>query len=127
MRSIARASAGNTIIICDLTEVEFFSTTHRMQRGNRLRQTSAARLRTLFLSHAQTEYITISVTGSTFGLARNLSVQYPLRTLDAIQLASSIQARQQLNVAITFISADKDLLAAAAAEGFAVDNPLLHP
>jgi hypothetical protein len=50
-----------------------------------------------------------------------------LRTLDAIQLASAIQAMIVLNEQINFISADPNLLVVAAAAGFAIDNPNLHP
>ena len=59
--------------------------------------------------------------------ARNLVTQYPLRTLDAIQLASAKQTLTMLNEQITFVSADSNLLVVAAAEGFKIDNPNLHP
>jgi hypothetical protein len=53
--------------------------------------------------------------------------QYTLRTLDAIQLASAIQAVNVLSQSTTFISSDKYLLAAAVSEGFVTDDPNLHP
>jgi predicted nucleic acid-binding protein len=59
--------------------------------------------------------------------ARNSIARYPLRALDAIQLASAVQAVQLLSVAVTFASADQNLLAAAAAEGFSTDDPNAHP
>ena len=58
---------------------------------------------------------------------RNLVTQYPLRTLDAIQLASAKQTLTMLNEQITFVSADSNLLVVAATEGFKIDNPNLHP
>jgi hypothetical protein len=47
--------------------------------------------------------------------------------LDAIQLACAIQAQKLLMVKMTFVSADNNLLSAALSEGFATDNPNLHP
>ncbi|HXT37016.1 MAG TPA: hypothetical protein VN837_15685 [Chloroflexota bacterium] len=59
--------------------------------------------------------------------ARALVNRYPLRTLDAIQLASAHQAADVLGEPVTFISSDRDLLAAADADGLLNDNPLDHP
>jgi len=58
--------------------------------------------------------------------ARLLITRYPLRSLDAIQLASAIEAANLLREAITFVSGDNNLLNAAASEGFLTDNPNLH-
>jgi hypothetical protein len=54
-----------------------------------------------------------------------------LRGYDAIHLASALTVFRKLKVAglssFQIIAADKDLLAAAAAEGLATDNPNNHP
>ena len=57
--------------------------------------------------------------------------EHPLRAYDALHLACALAvreaiARQQLSIPV-FVAADDALLAAAAAEGFPVDNPLQHP
>ena len=59
--------------------------------------------------------------------ARFLVGRHPLPTLDALQLASAQRAVSLLGEPITFVSSDRNLLNAAAAEGFAVDDPLRHP
>lgn len=59
--------------------------------------------------------------------ARNLTITHPLRALDAIQLASALHASTTLNTLLTFITADKNLLAAATAEGLTTDDPTAHP
>jgi len=55
----------------------------------------------------------------------------PLRAYDAVQLACALTVRRLMHQRgmppPLFVAADDALLAAAAAEGFAVDNPLLHP
>jgi predicted nucleic acid-binding protein len=61
--------------------------------------------------------------------ARQLVEHHPLKAYDAAQLASAIQARQIIppgSTPIIFLSADRQLLSAVIAEGFATDNPNLH-
>lgn len=53
--------------------------------------------------------------------------QHILRALDAIQLACAVYARDLLDEPMTVLSADNNLLLAAAAEGFGTDNPNNHP
>jgi predicted nucleic acid-binding protein len=56
---------------------------------------------------------------------------YPLRAFDALHLACALAARQRLQQhgapGLPFVAADAALLAAAAAEGFLVDHPLVYP
>ena len=59
--------------------------------------------------------------------ARDLVNRHALRTLDALQLASALQATETLGAPMGFISADNSLLTAATAEGLAIDNPHFHP
>jgi len=59
--------------------------------------------------------------------ARFLVSRHPLRTLDALQLASAQRAVSLLGEPITFVSSDRNLFNAAAAEDSAVDDPLRHP
>ncbi|MFN8376018.1 MAG: type II toxin-antitoxin system VapC family toxin [Anaerolineae bacterium] len=80
-----------------------------------------------FLLHYQDDYLVVPVETPIFQAAGNLVNQHKLRTLDAIQLASAIHTQQILGEPMTFVSADVNLLAAAAAEGFPTDNPHAHP
>jgi len=62
-------------------------------------------------------------------MATELTQQYPLKAYDAVQLAVALRYRQVLaryKLALTFVSGDGQLLAAAEAEGLAVDNPFDH-
>ena len=43
------------------------------------------------------------------------------------RLASALQAMRTLSISLTFVTADTRLLAAASAEGLAVDDPNAHP
>lgn len=76
-------------------------------------------------------YHLVELEDDTFNLARNLIERHPLRTLDAIQLASAIVANHlfvNLNLpALVFISADDRLLQIAQQENLETDNPAHHP
>lgn len=96
-------------------------------RAKRLTPAEALRIRARFLRHARLEYAAIRLDYTRVIAARKLTLRHNLRALDAIQLASAMEAQRQFNVPVYFISGDNDLLAAAVAEGFTTDNPYLHP
>jgi hypothetical protein len=128
VRGWARPSAGNALMISDLAMVEMFSVIFRRQRMGTLSPNRASRIRSAFTRHLKTEYVGIAVDRAIFHGAQQLIRIYPLRTLDAIQLACALRAatlapRKQM----MFISSDINLLEAATSEGFPVDNPLNYP
>jgi predicted nucleic acid-binding protein len=125
--SWAIPSAGNIIVLAHLTSVEMFSLPARRQREGTLAAANVATLRNNFLLHTEKEYLVYPQDNAVVARARGLTMRYPLRALDAIQLASAGEASTALNEAMTFISADNNLLSAAAIEGFIIDNPLAHP
>jgi len=64
--------------------------------------------------------------------AATLLVQkHGLRAYDAVQLAAAVALNNQRVAAgtgaVTLVSADQELNAAAAAEGLSVDDPNVHP
>ena len=84
-------------------------------------------MRSAFVRHLKTEYISLEIDRMLLHSARMQVRKHALRTLDAIQLASSLRVVALApHKVITFISADNNLLTAAAAEGFTVDNPINH-
>ncbi len=125
--ALTQPSTGHVMIIARLATVEVCSALARLQRLKQLASSDGTRLRTDFLFHADTEYLTIPVDDAVLGRARDLVARYPLRALDAVQLACALEAANGLGEPLTFLCADSDLLAAAAGEGFVTDNPLAHP
>jgi uncharacterized protein len=119
--------AGNVIVISELTVVEVFSVLARRVREGSLTPTRGQILRDNFLLHSEKEYLVIAMDSPLLMHARNLVTQYPLRTLDSIQLASVHRAVSTLDEKMVVVSADSNLLIVATAEGFQVDNPNLHP
>jgi predicted nucleic acid-binding protein len=120
-------SSGNVVIISNLTTVELFSAFARRIRDGTLQANAVTILRNNLLVHVEEEYLVVSVQEQIFISARNLVTNYPLRTLDAIQLACALHATTLLNEPMTFVSADPNLLTAAVAEGFPTDDPNAHP
>jgi predicted nucleic acid-binding protein len=119
--------AGNITVISQLTLIEMFAVLARSQRTGLLTLAAASALQNDFLVHIEKEYLVIGLDDSVVLSARSLVLKHPLRTLDAIQLASAMQAVLSLGEPITFISGDSNLLNAALAEGFTTDNPYSHP
>lgn len=123
----ADPQAGNIVVTSDLTTVEMISLLARREREGTLTPQARANLEMDFLWHAEHEYLTVPLEPYVLIAARNSIAKYPLRALDAIQLASAVQATQLLMVSMIFVSSDQGLLAAAAAQGFSTDDPNAHP
>lgn len=81
----------------------------------------------LFRQEARRRYNVVRVTASIYLEAGNLCRRHSLRAYDAIQLACSLTVRDklaQLGIeAPTFVSADRELLLIAQAEGLPTVNP----
>jgi len=76
-------------------------------------------------------HVVMDIDRALVDLAVDLTIRHPLRGYDAVHLASALLVPSQVAplrpVSVTFVSADRALLAAAMAEGLAVENPLEHP
>ncbi len=123
---IAPAS-GHITIISALSTVEFIALLARRQREGNVSATDFNRLRLDFLFHARRQYRVIAVRQDVLERAQLLVAKHPLRTLDALQLASAHVAANVIGMFPIFVTADRKLLAVAAAEGFPTDDPNAHP
>ena len=117
--------AGNLIIVSEIVIAEMRSLLARRVREG-LDDETAKAIKLAFSLHLRREYQIIAVSRNGLLSAGQLTEKYPLRTLDAIHLAAALQARSALERPIIFISADKQQLHAAAAEGFPTDDPTAH-
>ena len=104
-----------------------FALLARRQREGTLTANNVFLLQNEFSLHVEGEYLIVPLDEAVITRARNLVTRYPLRTLDAIQLACAIEATTILSELMAFVSGDNNLLTAAAAEGFVTDNPYAHP
>jgi predicted nucleic acid-binding protein len=102
-----------------ISYLEIYSCFARLRRQGSLAEKAHAsvikQLEKEFLSYRRVE-----LTPELFEIARSLIDKYPLRSLDAIQLASAARLRRVAGDLLIFGCADRRLLAAASDEGFQV-------
>jgi uncharacterized protein len=127
VKTWADPANGNSVVISELASIEFVSLMARRLREGFISQQEFTLFNKHFSTHLKNEYIVVPLKKRLFNRAKQLLTKHPLRTLDAIQLASALVSAQTLNLTPTFISADRKLLATASAEGFPIDNPYDHP
>jgi len=129
--SLTSPAASNSIYIGRITGVEVVAAIMRAQRQGRVSPTEANTARAKFRQHFDQDYLVIQITESILDRAMELPERYQLRAYDAVQLATALTVNDRRLArampALTLISADIDLNAAALAEGLAVDNPNNHP
>jgi hypothetical protein len=127
VRSWILPRAGNTIVISRLATVEMIAMLARKQREGKAPPADILRVRNDFLAQVRNQYTVIELENQVLSRARSLLIKHPIRSLDAIQLASALHSSRILTTRPTFVSADTRLLATAAVEGLTTDDPNAHP
>jgi len=129
-RTLARPTV-QVIYTSAVAQPEVLSALQRKVRAGQLTAAEALRRAQRVTTHFTWRYRLLTITPDVLTQACALVQAYPLRAFDALHLACALAARQRLQQhgapGLPFVAADAALLAAAAAEGFLVDNPLLHP
>jgi uncharacterized protein len=130
VQGICAQQSGQTIYTSVLTQPEIVSALQRRVREGTIGAHQAQHLAQQVVEHMTQSYALAAITPSIITQACTLLQRHPLRAYDALHLACAQAVREvieqlQLSVPV-FIAADDTLLAAAAAEGFPVDNPLQH-
>jgi uncharacterized protein len=119
------------ILIARVSSVEVYSALSRRVREGSLDPTTYAEIAADFDGVCAAEYRMIELTPKVVVRACGLLERHPLRAYDAVQLATALSTNDQLQAAnlqaLAFLSADARLLAAAQAEGLAIDDPNAHP
>jgi len=124
------AAPANEITIVALTGVEVVAAITRRARGGTITPADAASSCALFLSDLNADYEVVAVSDALLNQAIHLARLHSLRGYDAVQLAAGVETNRLLVIAnlppLIFISADKELNAAALGEGLSVDDPNAH-
>lgn len=128
VQAVVAQQSGQMIYTSVLTQPELVSALQRRVREGALEAYQAQHLAQQVLEHMTQSYALVAITPPVITQACALLHRHPLRAYDALHLACALAVReaimrQQLSVPV-FVAADDALLAAAAAEGFPVDNPL---
>ena len=131
VRSLTNRGSGNTVIIAQITQIEIVSGASRRVREGTLTTRTARAVRLLIHRHIRREYVVIGLTPQVVRRAEDLLAVHPLRTYDAVQLASALESNTRIVAAelspLRFVSADARLLVAAATEGLMTEDPNAHP
>ncbi|MEP7199721.1 MAG: type II toxin-antitoxin system VapC family toxin [Chloroflexota bacterium] len=117
----------NTIILAEITIAEVASTFARASRGRRITEAQRVEYLDLFTRDCDHVYQLFPVHRFHINRAVALAQRYYLRGYDAVQLACALRANELLNERelppLVFVSADRDLIVAAAQETLAAENP----
>lgn len=131
IRNLTDPSAGNTIILAEITRVEVaaaLAARHRAMNGISLEERDEAVA--LLLKHCDAEYRLTSLNRAIIGRAVTLTQTHRLRGYDAVQLATALAVDDSLSESLsanfTFVAADGDLILAARTEGMAAEDPNNH-
>jgi predicted nucleic acid-binding protein len=131
VQAVTDPAAGNTVYLARIAIVEVTSAITRRQRGGSIPTANAAAMLAQFRQDVALEYRIIEVTRPLLDAATLLAEAHALRAYDAVQLAAiselhALRAAAGLP-AVTLVSSDQELNAAATALGLPVEDPNLHP
>jgi uncharacterized protein len=129
VRGITRRRSSTDIFIALITAVEVTSAIAR-RRGVTLTAAQASSLISRFRKHLAGRYFPSQITPALVRDAMTLANRHQLRAYDAVQLAAALDVYRDWSAnrfgAFVLVSADKNLNAAAQAEGLTVEDPNLH-
>lgn len=127
MHRLCAPAAGHTIVVSRISTVEVISALNRRRREGSLSEAAYPVVRDDFLALCRRQYRLIRITHQLLSQTHALLERHPLRSYDALHLASALAAQDRLHAAalpaLTFLAADDRLRTAAQAEGLAVDMP----
>lgn len=116
-------------VISAVCRVEVVAALGRKTRIGEITETEAAVLIREFEfdlagnTEGEIRFVSVAVSGKLLGEAARLSIVHGLRSLDSIQLASALTARESDPECGDFLCFDKSLNRAAAAYGFSILSP----
>ena len=130
VRGVTRRRTGTHIYMALITAVEVTSAIAR-RRGGTLTAAQASSLLSRFRKHLAGRYLPSQITPALVSNAMKQANKHRLRAYDAVQLAAALDVYRDWSSnhlgAFVFVSADRDLNAAAIDEGLTVEDPNLHP
>lgn len=130
VKAITDPVAAHQLYVARITGAEVISAITRCQRRGQITQSDAAIALAAFRRDFPSAFPIIEIAASVVARAMDLAERHGLRGYDAVQLAAALELRDQCRLTglpePTFVAADKDLNAAALAEGLAVDDPNNH-
>ena len=127
VQSLVEDVSNNTLIASELTILESRSAIRRRERAGIISAEQAANALEQINEYIEDRIIVRSLSSAAMNEAARLIDEYPLRTLDALQLAACLIAHNGPYPMTTLVCADTRLLDAAIQEGLNILNPLDAP
>lgn len=129
VREATSGASGHLIHLSLLTVAELASALARRQREESLSGLERERLFGAFLLDCASAYLLLRVEEDALEQAVVLLNRYPLRTVDAIQVATAVLLSRTLPAnqfgPVIVVSSDDRILQAAVQEGLPIENPEL--
>lgn len=124
MLRLASRAEGNQLAVLALAQVEIRSALRRRSRAGEIASAVASQLLESFQRHLEGVFLRQALTEAMLDVASELVDRHGLFALDAIQLAGYFGLKAAFGRhPPVFVSADRDLLRAAEAEGLPVFDP----
>lgn len=131
VRATADPAAGHRIYLARITEVEVTSAISRRRRGGSLSARDASDLLAQFRLDLGLDYLVVEITPALLAGATTAAEVHGLRAYDAVQLSAAVELHDRRSDAglepLHFVTADRELLAAATASGLLVEDPNTYP
>jgi hypothetical protein len=127
MRNLIDPAQGHDIVTARISMVEVVSALARAGRDGVITAAQSAIIDADFQQLCQFRYTWFELDSIIIVQAQQVLRRHPLRSFDAIHVATALIAHTSLAnaglPALTFLAADNRLLTVAQAEGLAIDNP----
>ena len=131
IKNLTDVTGGNRIYIAAITAAEVASAFTRRVRVGSLSANDAQTGFADFYNDFQNQYRVTDISAQIIDDAVQLALKHGLRGYDSVQLAAALQVRdERLALGATppiLVAADKELIAAAIAEGLLIENPNNYP
>lgn len=131
VRQVTDPASGNALYTSRLTAVEITAAVVRRARGANLPAADLQATLAAFWGDWPTRYRVVAVTTALIDRAVVLAEQYAVRGYDALHLAAALAVNDiaiaQGQPALSFVSADREQLAAATAAGLVGIDPTTMP
>ena len=122
VRAVCAPSRGHALLLARLAAVELAAALNRRVREGTLTRQGRDRRWRAFGIHWLNQYEVVEATDRIYRAAEPLVFRYPLRALDALQLASAVAAAAGIaGASFQFWTADRQQADAARGEGLVVE------
>jgi uncharacterized protein len=112
----------HVLVTSKVAYAELLATLSRKERAGEVRATDFAQVTASFQQEWK-EFVVVEVTDAVFADLLTVVRRNTLRGFDAIHLCSALWFRKRIKAEVRFVCADRGLLTAAKAEGFAIEDP----